>query len=315
MQLNSLVAIVLAGNDEDPNILGGIGQRSKFFMPFDGELVGDRILRAIDGLERCAPIYLVAPRVGARKHTCSTRHLIHLVAQGETRTEGLISAVQEAQEQGHYKDDDYVLVITGDLPLLATSALERFLSLCQETEIADLYIGMVPLAAVPEMLRPAYEKDFLPFCGGLCLHTDVYLLRPGSVTQVGYKRFEEIVTIRRSNLRSFHGVLQVVLTLLRVVGLRGLLPLARIVTGLQGHARDGRPRAWSGPDAIERIALSLIEKRFSPRASLVPVSEPALALEFDCDEQLGLLVEYDSYERMLSVQIGRACQRRDDATI
>ena len=38
MEFNDLVAIVLAGNDENPNTLGGAGQHSKLFMPFCGGL-------------------------------------------------------------------------------------------------------------------------------------------------------------------------------------------------------------------------------------------------------------------------------------
>ena len=47
MESRVLIAIVLAGNDENRHILGGIGQPAKFFMPFGDERVGDRMLRAI----------------------------------------------------------------------------------------------------------------------------------------------------------------------------------------------------------------------------------------------------------------------------
>jgi hypothetical protein len=36
MKLNELMTIVLAGNEEDATILGGVGQRTKFLMPCGG---------------------------------------------------------------------------------------------------------------------------------------------------------------------------------------------------------------------------------------------------------------------------------------
>ena len=40
MQFENLIAVVLAGNDEDPCVFGGVGQASKFFLPFDCERSG-----------------------------------------------------------------------------------------------------------------------------------------------------------------------------------------------------------------------------------------------------------------------------------
>ena len=237
MQFENLIAVVLAGNDEDPCIFGGVGQESKFFLPFGCELVGDRILRAMDRLSCCKAIYVAAPPASGQQHTFATRRPLHTAPQGTTRTGSLMNALWRAQEEGHYRDGDYVLVVTGDLPLLSSSALERFIAGCREAPDADLYLGMIPAESIPEALRPAYRRDLLPFCGGSYLHSDVYLLRPDAVTPAGYKRFEEIVTIRRSDLNRLHGALRVAITLVRIVGVQGLLAFFRILAALSGRSR------------------------------------------------------------------------------
>jgi len=56
-----LVFVVLAGNDADPNLLGGAGQPSKFLMPFADDIVGDRILHALDQSHRCRAISVALP--------------------------------------------------------------------------------------------------------------------------------------------------------------------------------------------------------------------------------------------------------------
>ena len=207
-----------------------------------------------------------------------------------------MNALWRAQEEGHYRDGDYVLVVTGDLPLLSSSALERFIAGCREAPDADLYLGMIPAESIPEALRPAYRRDLLPFCGGSYLHSDVYLLRPDAVTPAGYKRFEEIVTIRRSDLNRLHGALRVAITLVRIVGVQGLLAFFRILAALSGRSRRTRRRARPEFDVVERITMGLIEKRFGPKVSFVMVQEPSLALEFDHAEQLELLAEHANHD-------------------
>ena len=117
------------------------------------------------------------------------------------------------------------------------------------------------------------------------------------MTEVGHKRFEEIVKIRRSGRNNLRQVLRTGSILLRIVGFRGLFPFARTVVGLRGGAKGDQRPSRSALDAVERIALDLIEEKFGPRVSLVTVHEPAIALEFDRDDQLKLLLEYAGRNR------------------
>lgn len=292
MQFDQLVAIVLAGNDQDPEILGGVGQPSKFFLPFGHGLVGQRILDAIEGLGRCRCSYVAAPPGRAETHRFSTECPSYLVPQGATHTESMWNALRAAEGRGHYLAGDHVLVIAGDLPLLSSTALEGFIAACESAEEADLYIAMIPFSAVPQGLRLAYRKDALPFRGSPHLCANVYLLRPDAVTEVGYGRFERIMGIRRLSTHEIRSLLKIAATVVGVVGLRGLFPLIRVVRRL-GRPTIEEPQALHQPlDWMERTTLDLIQKRFGPKISLVIPPDPSLALEFDHYEQLELLLAY-----------------------
>jgi len=302
MQFDQLVVVILAGNDEDPSVLGGVGQPSKFFMAFDDERVGDRVLRAIDALGCCRAIYIAVPPAQVRRHPFASEHPLHLVPQREVRTESLLNAIGEACAQGHYADGDHVLVVAGDLPLLSTAALERFIVACQEAQEADCYIGMIPLPTIAPTLRPVYQREIMPFRGGLYLHSDVYLLRPVSLTEVGRRRFEQIVRIRRLERDSLRDMLKAAATVLGIVGLRGALPFARMVLGWCSTSPGNEGQARSTLDRVERVALELVQQKLGPSVTLLSIDEPTLALGFDSREQFEVLIGYaGSAERTADV--------------
>ena len=292
MEFNELAVVVLAGSDQNPEILGGAGQPSKFFMPFGDGLVGHRVLRAVDGLGCCRSICIAAPPERMDEHPFSTDHPLHLVPQGASSTQSMANGVRGAREHGDCADGDYVLIVSGDLPLLSTAALEHFMEVCAEAEDADLYLGMLPQSAVPEELRPVYDNDFIPFRGGPHMHTETYLLRPDTMGEVGRRRFEEIMTIRRLNRRTVRGAWKIARTLVSTVGLRAMLPLARILMEGSGDRGEEQGKAATSPDVVEKATLRIVKDRLGPRANLVTVHEPGLALEFDHLEQLRVLERY-----------------------
>jgi hypothetical protein len=292
MEFNELAVVVLAGSDENPDILGGGGQPSKFFMPFGDGLVGHRVLRAIDGLKCCKSICIAAPPERIDEHPFSTDHPLYLVPQGASSTESMANGVRGARKHGDCADGAYVLIVSGDLPLLSTAALGHFMEVCSVAEEADLYLGMLPNSAVPEELRAVYDNDFIPFRGGLYMHTETYLLRPDTMGEVGRRRFEEVMTIRRLDRRTLRGAWKIARTLVSTVGLRSMLPLARILMEGSGDSGDVQGEEAAGLDRVERAALRIVRDRLGPRANLVTVDEPGLALEFDHLQQLKVLEGY-----------------------
>ncbi len=174
MEFKDLVVTVLAGNDENPDLLGGSGQPSKFFMPFGHEMVGDRVLRAVDGLNCCKSIYLAVPLGSAKRQDFTTERRLHLVSEGATRTESVMNTVREAERQGDYVGGDYVLVITGDLPLLSSLALDRLIEACEGADEADLYLGMIPYPPWPRSCARRIKPPFCPTAAE-CTCTQTYV--------------------------------------------------------------------------------------------------------------------------------------------
>ena len=289
MEFSGLVAVVLAGNDEDADIFGGIGQTSKFFMPFGHELVGHRIIRALDALACCKAICVGVPLTLVHECAFTAERPLRFVRQAHTRSESMMNAVREAERLGHYGHGDHVLVVTGDLPLLEPLALERFVAACRKGPGADCYVGMIPMTALDPTVRSAYQREVVPFRGGQYLHSDVYLLRPEALTGVCRERFEQIMTIRRSVQGGFRGMLRAAVVVLRMVGVRGVAPFATAVLGPRGADDGDARRACSDLDGVERAALDLLEEKLGLRVNLVAIEEPALALGFDYAEELELL--------------------------
>jgi hypothetical protein len=151
---------------------------------------------------------------------------------------------------------------------------------------------MVPLPAVAQGLHPLVAREGLVFRGQSCLHTDVYLLQPNAMSPASRSRFDGIMSIRRTGRTTLPGFVRAARLVIEIVGLRGLAPLVRVVAALpEVKARQGAPMS-AGPDRLERSVLDLIEKGFGIRFSMIPISEPALALGFDYEDDLGLLLSY-----------------------
>ena len=293
MDLGDLLFVVLAGNDSDPAILGGIGQPSKFYLPFGDELVGERIVRALDSSGRCRAIFVAAPPRSTGDAVFDARHPLHMVAPGRTRIMSLMSGVDGAESEGYYASGEYVLVVTGDLPLLTAASIDHFIAACERQLEADCYMGMVPYSAVDDEMRPLLQREGLTFRGQPCLHTDVYLVRPSSMSETAQRRFDSIMAVRRTGRTTFRGMLRAAATAMEIVGLRGLIPFAKIVTALP-NVDAGRTDGLAPiPDRLETSVLELIEEGFGLRLRLVPIDEPVLGLGFDYLDDLHLLLEYD----------------------
>jgi len=294
MERSSLVVIVLAGNDEDSTLLGGVGSQSKFCLEVGRQWVAERILDAVDGLLCCRSVYVAAPPALVAEASFASQHPLHLVNQGTTRTGSMLNALQEAQSRGDYSIGSHVLVLTGDLPLLSTAALEHYLAACEQAGEADCYIGMVPISALSRAQREAYMREYIPFRGGLWLHTDVYLVRPHCLTERARLRFERLMAVRRANLKRPRDVARVTAALLQTVGFAAVPVFMRFLLRWPRAARSGGRQAAGEPDLLERLALDLVHKRFGLRLALVMVDEPGLALDVDDGERLTLLSRYAS---------------------
>jgi hypothetical protein len=200
--------------------------------------------------------------------------------------------VEEAEKRGDYREGDYILVVAGDLPLLTTQALEGFVEACEQEDFVDCYLGMVPFAELDAFVQPGYEIEIMSFRGEECLHSDVWLLRPDSLTDIGRKRMDQILRIRRLKRDSVIDMLRVGILLLSIVGPGAIPGFIRTVLSMRRTDGEEAESPRDALDAVENMAMDLIKARFGPDMRLVRVCEPSLALGIDSAEQMDLLLEF-----------------------
>jgi hypothetical protein len=152
---------------------------------------------------------------------------------------------------------------------------------------------MIPVSDVDEALYSLVEREGLVFRGQPCLHTDVYLLCPASMTEKARTRFDGIMEIRRTGRTTVGGFFRAAGLVLGIVGLRGIVPFVRVVTSIPNTGSQQAEGMLPEPDRLERSVLALIEQGFGLCLCLLPISEPTLALGFDYAGDLQLLVEYE----------------------
>ncbi len=291
MNFDNLVAIVLAGNDHDPEILGGGHGTSKFFMEFNDGRVYDNIISAVDGLDDCQAIYIVCSP-DHMDHDFSTKHAVTLLEQGYSRSENMKIALKAAENKGQYREGDYVLLVMGDLPLLSTESIEMFISECKTAKTSDAYIGLIPAECLDPNLTEYYKQDFLPLNNGTYLHSDVYLVNPSSITELGIDRVETIMNMRRGILSLSNDVVKAGLEIAKIARFKGLLAFGKIITGLYLYNKGNPDLSNRVMGGVETEVKRMIKDFFGPEIEFVYVGCPDLGYEFDNKNQLQALQEH-----------------------
>jgi molybdopterin-guanine dinucleotide biosynthesis protein A len=287
-----LLFVVLAGNDSDPRLLGGAGGQSKFFMPFGDERVAERIIRALDSSTRCRAISIAAPPAEEHTFASQTRSPVLIAGQGVTSMESLGNAIALAHDTGVYSAGDYVLIVAGDLPLITGKAVDRFIAACEQQPPADCYVGMVPASVVADDFRAMVDREALTFRRKRCLHADVYLLRPSSISSEARHHIADIVSVRRTARTSARGFLQTLRIVLRIVGIRGLVPFAQVIAAISARGQTAGSGVVDAPSALETSVLELIEQGLGFTLHPFFIEEPVLAYGFDLEEDLAALRKY-----------------------
>ena len=292
MRFDSPLVVVLAGKDSDPEIFGGeVGGPSKFFMDFGGELVGRRMIQALDSVE-CRAIYVVGPGAYVSAHAFETVHPLRLLPEGKNRTDNIDRALKEAMARGEYRSGEHILLVMGDLPLLKAEAIQGFISACEGSAEADFYIGMIPMDTVDPALRETFKTEIIPYVDGVYLHSDVYLLRPDAITDVGKERFERILSIRRTDKKKISDLLETGTEIIRMAGARGVITFAKVIAGYYAHEIGSQLLTDWVSRGVEDEVTRIAERAFGPRISFVWINEPCLAYGFDFEWQLGVLSKY-----------------------
>lgn len=295
MSAGGLVGVVLAGKDADPGILGGEPQKpSKFFMDFGNGFVGDRIVRALDSSNCCKSIYVVGPEPYISNYSFKTKNPLYMMPQGKGRLENMMIAVDDAEKRGEYKPGDHIILSTGDLPLLEARAIEELVTACEKAEDADVYIGLIPAELVDQSLTGLYKQDLIPI-HGLYMHSDVYLIRPSSMTEEVKQQFEVIASLRRLNRGTLGQVLDAASDVSKIASLKGIMLFFRVMSGFFFYHLGYPNMSNRVTKGIEKDLLEVGKKLFGIQAKFVLVNQPSLGCDFDYPWQLETLLEYDKH--------------------
>lgn len=283
------VAVVLAGKDKDPSVFGGeIGAPSKFFMDFNGKIIGDTILQAVDGLD-CRALYLIGPQPYLSQYKPVTRNkLIKIRAQGG-RLNNLDSAVKHAKDSGYITENSHILAVMGDLPLLTTKGIESYLEECEGKD-ADVFVGMIPSSNL-ESMQSIYQHDSIPFPGKqeTYMHSDVYLLKLDALTEKGRKIFEDIMSIRRISRDSISDVIGAGKTVLEIGGVNTVKTFLKVIAGFALYSKGFYGASDLVCKNLEQEINQTIESLFGLKIEFVFVKDPSTGLEFDYEWQLNAL--------------------------
>jgi 2-phospho-L-lactate guanylyltransferase (CobY/MobA/RfbA family) len=91
-----------------------------------------------------------------------------------------------------------VLVVTSDIPLLTTKALDDFLSACGDKK-NDLYFPIVPQTSVKEKF-PLVQRTYVQLKDGVFTGGNVFLVNPAVVSKC-IKKGQEFIDFRKSPLK------------------------------------------------------------------------------------------------------------------
>jgi GTP:adenosylcobinamide-phosphate guanylyltransferase len=166
-------AIVLAGTHSDPSrlILG----QNKAFLDMDGQPLLRHVVDALTGAKSISNIFVVGPVEQVRDAMQGEPEKVHLVPQVGNMLDNGWAGIRasEAERAGDGRERDPMrpfLVISSDLPIISSMALDDFVARCADDEQSSnrtygLMIGLADedgLVPFSEngIVRPFVELDF-----------------------------------------------------------------------------------------------------------------------------------------------------------
>lgn len=154
---------------------------------------------------------------------------IKLVANGATAVESFLKAFQLVSPE-----TQQVLLVTGDIPLLTTEAVEHFLCTCGTME-GDLFYSIVS-REVNEEKYPGVKRTYVHLKEGVFTGGNLILLNPAIVAQC-IKEAEELVRLRKKplSLASYVGWKLMLTYVLRRLSLKDIEKgVSNLLGGIKG---------------------------------------------------------------------------------
>ncbi|MGO0121655.1 NTP transferase domain-containing protein [Desulfothermobacter acidiphilus] len=207
-------AIVLAGAPNEGRLRLADPAPFEALIPVGGKPLTAYVLDALLGSKAIDQVLVVAPDELAQTYPSSSR--LTFIAPRDNLLANLAAALPLVQAS------ERVLLVTGDLPLLTSSAVEAFLELCRDE--AELYYPIIPRSLL-ESRYPGIKRTYVRLREGVFTGGNVGLSKPAALARC-LPQAEQLVHYRKSPLR-----------LARLLGVGLLL---RFITGRLGLAEAER---------------------------------------------------------------------------
>ncbi len=264
---STLDAIVLSGTDSNPK--RKVRGTNKAFLEIGGEVLVRRVVEALVGASSIGLVFVVGPAEPLRKVLHGLPDEVVIVDQvGKmlANTWAAIHASEARCQTGKNGVDPErpLLIISCDLPLISTQAVDDFVARCAQAENAEqtrfsMYAGVAEEASLlryyPEEEKPGIMRPYVHFSQQRLRLANIYVARPRKLAhqeflQTGFsyrkaKDWRNVLSLVRSYLGQAGGWKAAWLTL-------------RLQATLMASRRNGGFYRWLRKgNTMEKVELAM----------------------------------------------------------
>ncbi len=185
-----LNAIVLAGSANKGSLQQYSTVQKEALIKISGRSMVEYVLEALDNTTEIAKLVLVG--VDTNEVQYQVKKAITCVPAGTTLLESIELGTQALPQ------DQKVLLVTADIPLLQAKAVVTFIAQCESWQ-ADLYYPIIS-RELCEKRFPGVKRTYASFLEGTYTGGNIFLLQPAALAHCK-EIFEVATTLRKSPLR------------------------------------------------------------------------------------------------------------------
>ncbi|TYO96982.1 nucleotidyltransferase family protein [Desulfallas thermosapovorans] len=220
-------ALVLAGSPNDGPLKECSSARYEAMIDIKGKLMVEYVVDALKKCDRIDRIAIVGPRRElAERFNGGGREV--LVEHVGNLTDNVLRGL------GGLPGAKRVLLLTSDIPLITTRAIENFIDLCGDRQ-ADLYYPVVPREVV-EKIYTTSKRTYVQLKEGVYTGGNIFLFNPGVVEEC-LPRGQKLVDARKSPLKLCRlvGLLFLIKFLMKNISLQEAQKKVSRLLGIKGQ--------------------------------------------------------------------------------
>jgi molybdopterin-guanine dinucleotide biosynthesis protein A len=184
-----LDAVILAGSSNEGPLRAVSDVRYEALLPIGEKIMVQYVVEALLGSSQIGRVFVVGPVNELAPYLTEQRVTLIESRNGimENIEAGLLHAAQNSR----------VLLVTSDIPMLTTEAVDDFLAQCGDMS-GDLYYPIVEKAVV-ESKYPAVKRTYVKLKDGVFTGGNLFLINPAIYKQCVDKG-QKIISLRKSPL-------------------------------------------------------------------------------------------------------------------